>query len=436
MNRLLSAVFAVLAASAVCAAPQISAIAISQSSSSRLVEIRYTLSGGPAVVTADIQTNAGNNVWSSIGEQNFYNLAGDVNCKVTGDSEHTIKWAPHVSWPDHDVTLAQGGIRAVVTAWALDNPPDYLVVDLASGAVKYYVSTNALPGGLLGGDVYRTSQLVLRRIHAAGVPFSMGDPSNAFPVTLESDFYLGVFPVTQGQVKALGATNASWFNKESVAAMRPVETTFANARGTGTNARPGGATGTSSVCGKLHALTTIDFDLPWESQWEFAARGGQPEGRWGDGTPYGGITNSPAIDDTLPGRYRYNGGFLNDGEDDPASSADIAGMMDDSCGTATVGSFAPNKYGLYDMHGNVEEWCIDWVNWSSSGMRELAGRPNVDPDDGTKALVGNADSGRVLKGGSYKALACKCRATTRDSNDMWYQRPFFGMRVMCPIEVK
>ena len=194
MLPLLSAAFASTAALAV---PEVSNVVFTQPPEGGKATISYSLQNGPAVITVDIRTNG-----VSIGEQNFANVSGDVNCKVSGDTAHQISWKPHKSWPGHAFS---GGVDAVVTAWSLDNPPDYMVVDLANenAAPRYYVSTNALPGGLFGNDVYRTSMLVMRKIAAADVPWTMCAGNVPHAVTLDADYYIGVFEFTQGQYYTL-----------------------------------------------------------------------------------------------------------------------------------------------------------------------------------------------------------------------------------------
>ena len=123
----------VLAALAVCAdeVPEVSGITMTQGGDSRLVTITYKLDKAPAIVTLDIQTNSTAGTWASIGGENIQNVSGDVWKKVAA-GDHTITWRPDISWPDHKI--ANGGARAVVTAWSVDNPPDYMVVDLTEGA--------------------------------------------------------------------------------------------------------------------------------------------------------------------------------------------------------------------------------------------------------------------------------------------------------------
>ena len=99
------------------------------------VNITYTLTESPAIVTLDIQTNVTGDVWASIGTANVVSGVSpnsEAYRKVTGTGTHTIRWRPYRSWPGQNErdNLPAGKVRAVVTAWALDNPPDYMVVDI------------------------------------------------------------------------------------------------------------------------------------------------------------------------------------------------------------------------------------------------------------------------------------------------------------------
>ena len=206
--------------------PEVSNVTMSQASFGRKVTITYELSNAPngAVVTLDVQTNktgavtANDADWVSIGGEAVCNAQGAVWRKVTsadadGQGKYTITWRPDRSWEGHKVELANGGARAVVTAWALDNPPDYMVVDVSSAAQpntqKYYPAVDFLPGGILENPDYRTGMLVLRKIMAKDVTWMMGSTTleggaarNAtreatHQVTLTNNYYFGVFPVTQ-----------------------------------------------------------------------------------------------------------------------------------------------------------------------------------------------------------------------------------------------
>ena len=134
VTRSLSLVLAAYAALPVSAAvPEVSGVSMTQDSS-RLVTIAYTLADAPAVITLDVQTNyldGAGTKWASIGGEVICTAQGDVWKKVAAGA-HTITWRPDLFWPDHKIP--DGGARAVVTAWPLDNPPDYMVVDISAAA--------------------------------------------------------------------------------------------------------------------------------------------------------------------------------------------------------------------------------------------------------------------------------------------------------------
>ena len=231
--------------------PSVSEVSMSQAAN-RLVTISYTLANGPAVITLDVQTNATANAaaddpgWASIGGEAVWNAAGDVWRKVTGDTTHTITWHPDSSWPDHRIT--GNGARAVVTAWALDNTPQYMVVDLETGSKYFYPAVEFLPQDAVNGGYvqqglaitnnahYKTDKLVMRKIEAAGITWKMGssgETTNAthvvheklHDVTLADDYYIGVFEITQKQwayvTKGTFDTKTGHFTAECD--MRPME---------------------------------------------------------------------------------------------------------------------------------------------------------------------------------------------------------------------
>ena len=218
--------FAALAANAEPRVDQ-NAVTLTQDPQSRLVSVAYTLTGEPAVITVDFQTNAVANVetgWLSIGEINFTNTTGAVN-QVVPTGEHTICWQPDKVWPDQ--VIKWNRFRAVVKAWATNAPPDYCVVCLLTDAQmedkktadvtwniprrRYFVSADAVPGGVQDA-MYKTQFLVLRKIPAAGVVWRMGQAkstsASVYPhkVMLTQDYYIGVYEMTVGQHSTIGGT--------------------------------------------------------------------------------------------------------------------------------------------------------------------------------------------------------------------------------------
>ena len=87
-----------LSGAAVAAVPKAENVAMTQSSSGE-VTITYTLTAAPVVVTLDIETNAANGAWVSIGGEHIQRVAGDVNRQVSGKATYTISWLPDRDWP-------------------------------------------------------------------------------------------------------------------------------------------------------------------------------------------------------------------------------------------------------------------------------------------------------------------------------------------------
>lgn len=382
--------------------PQISNVVLSQDELSRRVAVTYTLDE-PAIVTMDVLTNG-----VSIGDANVQYVSGDCN-RLVSAGDHGLKWAPDKSWPDHRFTKPVVSVR--LTAWATNAPPMYMIVDLASRGARYYVSADALPDGGLANDIYKKTKLVLRRIPATNVEWTMGSPeteagsapfrSSETPhkVTLTRDYYMAVYPMTQLQYETVCGSNPSVAKGDSDSPVRPVENiSWVDLRG---EVDPKAGPAASSFLGIMRSHTAVDFDLPTDAQYEFACRAG---------------TGTAHYNGNLPVQDSYY--FAED-------EATMAIAWYDACSsgkTQPVGRKQQNAFGLYDMLGNVMEWCRD--RWSE-GM--VYGTDAMDP------LGPDGDSYyRVSRGGASPYQMWFCRSAARGSNTWGSRSEWLGFRVMCP----
>ena len=461
--------FAVAAAAlgvAQAADPTVGDVTISQAGR-QAVTITYRLAGDPAIVTLEI-LNKGEPVDGALVQY----VMGDVNKLVQPTAEgevRTIKWQAEKSWPQQ--LFADAVISARVTAWATNAPPDVLVVDLSDGAMRYYADESYLPGGGLTNDMYRLSQMVFRRIPAAGVETTLGGKGNeygwqptgtgereaAHKVQFANDYYLGVFEVTQGQwSKIYKKGNPSSFKNLDCNGTRPVETVgYSQIRGSATSGvnlwTPvnGVEPNADSFCGKLRALTGAAFDLPTECQWEFAAHGGTTNTFYNGHTyiasPRGGGTVDDAIvaeaqaNLSLLGRWQGNGGLI-DGKTTP----DAATCTTEN-GPARVGTYLPSAYGLYDMLGNVRETCREAClhsNTANNSKREWSATDIVNPVSSqaygaiTQDAISTSSTGdaALVKGGSWKDPWYKCLPSAADSDVYWWGgASHAGCRIMLEI---
>lgn len=377
----------------------VSSIAISQDAATARVTVTYNLDEN-AIVTLDMATNG-----VSIGAANMKRLVGDVNRLVAAGTGKSICWFPADVFPDSLIT--NGSLSVTVTAWSPDNPPDYLVCDLSvTNGLSYYVEEAALPCAITN-DIYKTTHFVMRRIHATGRPWRMGSPVQkekgdiegaettlTVPhiVVLTNDYWIGVYPVTQMQYYYMtggfrdGGVSGANFSNGAEAPMRPMEkVSYEDLRGTGFS-WPGDGHAVDGFLGKIRALTGItNLDLPTEAQWEFACRAGTGSG-YNSGKECTTEKTSGTACPNLAQVGWYGGNSAQYGNSGGTTHA--------------VGLLKPNAWGLYDCHGNVFEWCLDWHSDGTDYTDTFAsgwenGAPTVEP-------VGPASgTKRVLRGGDY-----------------------------------
>ena len=343
----------------------VSNVRFSQDRATQRVTVNYELAnqGEPAWVAMDVLTNG-----VSIGMQHVKTVSGDISRygldmagrgPVADDGlEKTIVWDAHRDWHGN----LGSNVTVEVTAWYTNSPPGvYMVVDLSEGpaAELYPVSLSiAVPDPTDLSCV--SNKLWLRYIPAGS--FTQGSPETEVgrdttgretqhQVTLTKPFYAGVFELTRAQYRT--------------------KVKFYDFVGTNINPAVSNTVAAGTFLAKIREKTGLLLNLPTDAQWEYACRAGTTG-------PFNVETNALVKFGDLAW---YSGN---------ASSK-----------VHPVGRKRPNAWGLYDMHGNVFEFCRERLNAGlGSGAR-------TDP------LNTGSNSGFVIRGGYFGDADYNCRSARR-----------------------
>lgn len=318
------------------------------------VDITYTVSGGQDVaagVFARIEFTA-----NIAGTEYLIDGVHDVGASAS-DGTHTVTWTLPIGVKSDSCTMT-------AKLFSADNPSgdDYMVIDLTKtvGNITWegLMATQQASNERYNTADYKTDKLVLRKVprwadrsqlpnavsisSLDGYPtgdsanYSSGNDANSATTWMTAkDYYIGVFPVTQYQYQKLYGSNPS-YKKSTIAGNevthRPVERVTWNDLRLSTTAPtssiPAAASNSGTFFQRLNYITGnhYNFDLPTEVMFEIAERAGATT------TYYWGNT---------------------------ASADYIVCKENSGNSTVAVGSRLPNAWGLYDMAGNVWEWCLD-----------------------------------------------------------------------------
>ena len=356
---------------------------------------------------------------------------------VAGAGANRIVWDLGADYPE----FRANDVRISVTATPISgDTPIYMVIDLSGGATatKYPVRyTTKAPAHTMGAkdEPCQTTELWMRRIHAPDFAFTVNsytvaeNPSASWQYRnywgkMTKDYYIGIFELTQKQYQlVMGAWPTSWYTNETYRASRPVEgvryDTVVGAM-VDVQANPAGITA-ASFLGKLRAKAGIPVALPSNIQLNYAARGGTQLASTGEFYYYT-VNGAIPSDRTMISRNKDN-------QADSAAGSDTTGAYrncDASSGTAYVGSYLPNDFGLYDTIGNIAEYTAEYSISSSTNYRayyqglfgdatigSIKANPVIDPPGVTQADSSHPTYGviRLGRGGDFN--------TTATGMDLW-----------------
>ncbi|MDO4629655.1 MAG: formylglycine-generating enzyme family protein [Planctomycetia bacterium] len=206
--------------------------------------------------------------------------------------------------------------------------------------------------------------------------FMMGEDSTAHRVTLTKGFWMLETEVTQAMWESVMGNNPSEFK----GAQNPVECVSWDK--------------CQEFCRKLSQKLGGSIKLPTEAQWEYACRAGTT-------TPFNFGSTLNGDKANCNGNYPYG----------TSTKGTCHGK------TVAVKSYAPNAWGLYDMHGNVWEWCQDWYgDYPTNSVTDPTGP--------------NSGSNHVDRGGSWNFIAEHCRSACRNISSPEYRGYYLGLRVL------
>ena len=227
------------------------------------------------------------------------------------------------------------------------------------------------------------------------------DEQPVHTVEITTPFYLGVYEVTQAAYEKVVGVNPSYFSRTGAGQLKVEKLDVARLPVEQVSWED-----CMAFCEKLSALPEEKaagrvYRLPTEAEWQYSCRAGST-GPFSTGASLGG--NDANFNGNFPYGDAPRGVFLGR--------------------TSTVGSYKPNTFGLYDMHGNVAELTADRY-----GRHYYKDSPSADPKGP------EAGNDRVVLGGSWGTDAARCRSAFRRSNATSGKAYYFGFRVACDVAV-
>jgi formylglycine-generating enzyme required for sulfatase activity len=303
----------------------------------------------------------------------IYELLGDAYLKLGHDENAIANYNEAIK---HGSTTSKTKLEAMQTEKAKRDRAE--AARLKAEADKAEAERLAAEQLRKANHFQISKDVALETIHVKGGTFTM---EGGHQVTLNYEYRIGKYPITQEQYEAVMETNPSQFKGKSDSAKRPVENVSWH--------------DADKFCKKLSELLTkelnqkVEVRLPSETEWEYAARGGNKS----EGYIYAGSNN---IDEVA----WYSGN--SDSKTHPVGSKDKK----------------PNELDIYDMSGNVWEWCGD--NWTDNAQ-------NL-PENGEILLSSGSSSLHPARGGSWFDSAQACRSAYRCRSS--YRYDGFGFRVV------
>jgi len=314
--------------------------------------------------------------------KSFTSSAGTGSVSVTASSS-SCAWTAasnNASWLH--VTSGSSGTGSGTVSYSVDanSSTSTRTGTLTIAGKTFTVTQTGKPGTF-------TNSIGMTFVPIPAGTFMMGSPTSEslrysnetlHQVTLTKSFYMQTTEVTQGQWKAVMGSNPSYFS--NCGDNCPVDTVSWD--------------DCQSFISKLNQKEgATKYRLPTEAEWEYACRAGTT-------TPFSTGSCLSTSQANYDGNYPYTGC--------PSGTDRKAPVL--------VKSFSPNAWGLYDMHGNVWEWCSDWYG-------DYPGNAVTDPDGSSNGTA------RVLRGGCYINLALYCRSANRNWRKPGFSDDGLGFRV-------
>ena len=319
-------------------------------------------------------------------------------------------------WFVFSVALA---ITALTVSIARADDPAMLVAPFDSKAAK---AAQEAWSKKLSKPIVETNSLGMKLALIPAGEFLIGSPESEklrdknehqHRVRITRPFYMGVYDVTLGdfltfyhasgyKTEAETDGKGGWGYDSAGKVEKKPEYTFWNWGKKQTDDHPVvnvSWNDAQSYCAWLSKKEGKTYRLPTEAEWEYACRAGTTTV-----FHYGDLLSSN--DANFNGNFPYG----------DAAKGPYVGN------TTSVGSYRPNAFGLYDMHGNVCQWCQDW-----SDMDYYGNSPTDDPQGPAARHV----RVRVLRGGGWNYYAVDCRSARRLAGEPSDRLYFFGFRVVC-----